>query len=203
VIEDGFWIGKYELTMRENPRNKNPRIANGKKNHPLTGVHWDDGKNMLIRNLTQAEQEAGRLPADWQYSLPTPEQWEYAARAGGTGEWHFGDAVDALPRYANFSDKAHWDSGDLFGNSAHRTLDDGFAGFAPVGSFAPNAWGLHDVHGNIGEWLINHELRGGSYISPPANTRLAYQVRYSSRDNQVYTGYRVVIQKTPPEKPKP
>ena len=197
VIKEGFWIGKYEHTRGQKLRNLSNKMIGDHKNHPVNQLHWDDGSRMVINTLSTEERKAGRLPADWQYSLPTEEQWEYAARAGTGTRFYFGDDLDLLPQHANFADKSSYDSGDIYSNHAHRTLDDGFARLAPVGSFRPNPWGLHDVYGNVTEWCIDHGARGGSWVSLAENCRSAYRDSYSSRNEQNYLGYRFVIQKTP------
>jgi formylglycine-generating enzyme required for sulfatase activity len=154
---------------------------------------------MISRTLTEDERKAGRLPEDWQYDLPSEEQWEYATRAGTSTRFYFGDDLNQLPQHGNFADKIFYDTKDTFSNHAHRTLDDGFAKLAPVGSFKPNPWGLHDVYGNIYEWCRDNGARGGSWITIPENCRSAYRDHYSSRDNQIYLGYRIVIQPNVPD----
>ena len=198
-IEQGFWIGKYELTDSQSLRNRDRRSIATQKNHPVNMLHWDDGSRMFTRTLTEGQRKLGYLPAGWQYHLPGEQQWEYAARAGTTTRFYFGDDLDALPEHANFADKSYYDSGDIYSNAAHRRLDDGFVKLAPVGAFKPNPWGLHDIYGNVTEWCRDLGARGGSWASVAENCRSAYRDRYSSRNQQDYLGYRVVIQPNVPE----
>ena len=194
TIKDGFWIGKYEITKTQNVRKRGRLGEDEFKNDPLINMHWDDGRRMILNTLTEQEREAGRLPEGWQYDLPSEEQWEYATRAGTTTCFYFGESLEELPKHGNFADKSFYDSGDIFSNHAHRILDDGFAKLAPVGQFTANPWGLHDVYGNVYEWCRDKGARGGSWITRPENCRSAYRDHYSSRDNQIYLGYRIVIQ---------
>lgn len=198
VIEEGFWISKYELTRSESLRGHSNRSIATHKNHPLTMMNHDDIKRMTTKTMTEAAQQHAGLPADWQYSLPTEAQWEYAARAGSTTAYCFGDDVSKLPDYANFADKTFYDTKSVFSLRAHRTLDDGVAKLARVGQYKPNAWGLYDVHGNVAEWCINGAIRGGSWTSTAATCRLAYRHHFTSRNEQNFIGYRVVIQKKRP-----
>ena len=202
VIKEGFWIGKYELTDSQLLRNRSLRSIATQKNHPVNMLHWDDGSRMVVRTLTEQQRKAGHLPEGWQYHLPSEDQWEYAARAGTTTRFYFGENLEELPKHANFADKSYYDSGDIYSNSAHRTLDDGFVKLAPVGSFKANPWGLHDVYGNVVEWCRDQAARGGGWVSLGDNCRSAYRDRYSSRDEQTYLGYRIVIQPNVPEPAK-
>jgi formylglycine-generating enzyme required for sulfatase activity len=93
--------------------------------HPAT-VSWEDAQE-FIRRLN--EREGGEL-----YQLPTEAQWEYAARAGTTTKYSFGDDDADLDTYA-------WFGGDFATGSHH-----------PVGQKQPNGWGLYDMHGNVWEW---------------------------------------------------
>lgn len=194
TIKEGFWIGKYELTWTQNIRRRGQIPVGRNKNEPIGDLHWDDGRRMIYKTLTEEERKAGRLPDSWEYDLPTEDQWEYAARAGTSTRYYFGNDLTALPLHGNFADKSFYDSGDIFSNHAHRSLEDGFAKAARVGSFQANPWGLHDVYGNVYEWCRDYGARGGSWLTLATNCRSAYRDRYSSRDDQPYLGYRIVIQ---------
>ncbi len=200
MIPRGFWISKYELTVTENPRSRHNKATGSHKNHPLTMVNHDDAKQMTLKILTEEGHQHAALPGDWQYSLPTEEQWEYAARAGTKTQYSFGDDPQLLPEYGNFGDKSYYESLDVFSNSAHRTLDDGSVRQASVGRYNPNPWGLHDVHGNVAEWCLDGAIRGGGWVSSPENCRSAYRDHFSSRNEQEFIGYRIVIQTCPPSK---
>lgn len=203
IIKHGFWLSKYELARGQEVSKRGPgnRTIARNKLDPMTMINHDDAKSMT-RNFTTSEQKAGRLPSDWQYSLPTEDQWEYAARAGTTSRFYFGDDINQLPLHANFADKSFYDSGDIFSNSAHRTLNDGAIKLARIGSYQPNPWGFHDMYGNVAEWCINLAIRGGSWVSVPENCRSAYRDSFSSRNEQNFIGYRLVIQKRPSDKQK-
>jgi formylglycine-generating enzyme required for sulfatase activity len=195
VIEDGFWIGKYELTLSQNLRSHPRSTIATHKNHPLTMINHDDARSMTTRTLSENERKAGRLPKDWEYSLPSEDQWEYAARAGTQTRFYFGNDLRQLPRHANFGDKSYYDSKVVYSNAAHRSLDDGNVRLAIVGSYQSNPWGLYDVYGNVAEWCINNAIRGGSWVSVAENCRSSYRDSFSSRNEQNFIGYRLVIQR--------
>jgi len=160
--QPGFWIGKYEARKSQFP--SKPSLTH--RNHPAHSLKQRD-LNELLTTLTDTEHKAGRLPQDWEYALPSPKQWEYAARAGTEGEPYFSEEANPA-RHANFADLSLFETGDDLYEYADSSPEsnDGFAGLAPVGSFAPNPWGLHDVFGNVWEQTSTGELRGGSWVSP-------------------------------------
>jgi formylglycine-generating enzyme required for sulfatase activity len=136
---------------------RNPGFAQG-DDHPVVNVSWNDAQ-ALAAWLSKTE---GR-----RYRLPTEAEWEYACRAGTRTRYSTGDGPATLLRGANVFDTrsaAHWPRWRAMALAG----DDGFAFTAPVGSFAPNAWGLYDMHGNAWEWVA--DWHGDEYYArSPAN----------------------------------
>ena len=120
-LTKAFWLGRTEVTQRQwkEVMGTNPSKIKG-DDLPVESVPWGEAM-AFCRKLTQREQAAGRLPAGYVYTLPTEAQWEYACRAGTTGD------------YAGNLDEMGWYSKSS-GNKTH-----------PVGLKQANAWGLHDM----------------------------------------------------------
>ena len=93
--------------------------------HPIIGISWQQAQSYV--------QWLSRITGK-NYYLPSETQWEYAARAGSTSRWSFGDTAAQAGQYAWFEDNS--------GAALH-----------PVGGLRPNAWGLHDMHGSVWEWV--------------------------------------------------
>jgi len=138
TLSRGFWIERYEVTQWEYTSliDTNPAffIFPGDTNRPVEQVSWFDAATYCAR-LTAQERAAGRVPAGYAYRLPTEAEWEYAARAGTTTAFSFGDdpTYTLLPDYA-------WFKGDSNTNSHD------------VGTKKPNPWGINDMAGNVWEW---------------------------------------------------
>ena len=137
------------------------------------------------------------------YRLPSEAEWEYAARAGSETKYSWGNEIGR--NRANCRDcGSRWD----------------FEQTAPVGSFAPNRWGLHDMHGNVYEWVQDcwndsyggaptdgsawqqgncsqRVLRGGSWGFDPRSLRSADRVRLSATSRNYLNGFRVARTITP------
>ena len=121
---------------------RNPGFVQG-DNHPVLNVTWNDAV-ALAKWLSEKE--------GVKYRLPTEAEWEYACRAGTRTRYTSGDNPESLLTVANVFDsdaKEYWLRWAQFALSGH----DSFAFTSPVGSFAPNAWGLYDMHGNVWEWV--------------------------------------------------
>ena len=121
---------------------RNPGFAQG-EDHPVVNVTWFDAVAMAAW-LSKTE---GR-----RYRLPTEAEWEFAARAGTRTRYHSGDDPQSLLKAANIFDADSAKNWPQWRNMALKGRD-GYAFTAPVGSFAPNAWGLYDMHGNAWEWV--------------------------------------------------
>lgn len=130
----------------------NPGFAQG-DDHPVVNITWNDAQ-ALARWLTRTEGH--------RYRLPTEAEWEYACRAGTRTRYPHGDAPRGLLRTANTFDQEaapfwpRWRQHALPGS-------DGYAFTAPVGSYAPNAFGLHDMLGNAWEWVS--DWHGDTYYA--------------------------------------
>jgi len=134
TITRDYWIGKYEVTQGEFAAvtARNPSHFTGDSNRPVEKITFFDASNYCA-TVTLRERKAGRLPASYEYRLPTEAEWEYACRAGSTNLFGFGDDASVSDQYA-------W------------TAENCDATTHPVGLKRPNAWGLYDTHGNVWEW---------------------------------------------------
>ncbi|MGB0409775.1 MAG: SUMF1/EgtB/PvdO family nonheme iron enzyme [Opitutales bacterium] len=160
TFTQGYWAGVYEVSQTEfrEIMARNPSEYVG-ANHPVDSVRWQDA-NDFCKRLTETERSAGRLPPGYVYRLPTEAEWEYAARAGTSTPFHFGEAADATMGNFRGIYPRDWEEGK--GLSATY-------GSVAVGSYAPNAYGIFDMHGNVSEWTVdafNGRLPGGQLTDP-------------------------------------
>lgn len=194
TIKRPFYIGKFEVTqaqwkavMGSNPAVfQGSAVAGDADRHPVENVTWAEAQAFL-RKLNQLEK--GRV-----YRLPTEFEWEYAARAGATGDIAWADIRQAAKL--------------------------GTTTTQPVGQSKPNAWGLYDTLGNVWEWVQDvyneklfadpvpprsgkqHVLKGASFVGDVKNA--TYLTHAAGPGNGWDVGFRVVLEvNEPARKPRP
>lgn len=128
-------------------------------NHPVVCVSWND---------TQAYIEWLNRETGHRYRLPSEAEWEYAARAGSTSKYHFGNSKSLLCTYGNVGDQTLTDSLSRW-TSTTASCNDGYTYTAPVGRYLPNDAGLKDMIGNVWEWT--EDCRNDSYNGAPGTGR--------------------------------
>jgi|UPI0004B14494 formylglycine-generating enzyme required for sulfatase activity len=189
-----------------------------------SGVAWhsdylgrpaDDGLPVVHVSARDAQAYVEWLSAQTgkRYRLPSEAEFEYALRAGTSGPWPWGDGPPP-PRVANTTGALDRSPAGRSWANAFEGYGDGFWGPAPVGSMEPNAWGLHDLAGNVSEWVADcwhdgyrraptdgsawvnpgcrdHVIRGGSWASSPAQTRAAWRAPANVDTTNARLGFRV------------
>jgi formylglycine-generating enzyme required for sulfatase activity len=139
TLTHGFWMGQREVTQGEYLAvvGSNPSQFTGDLNRPVESVSWFDATNYCAL-LTAQHLAAGLIPLGCRYRLPTEAEWEYAARAGTSTRFSYGDD----PSAASLTNHAWYAA-----NSGALTH--------PVGQRTPNPWGLYDMAGNVWEWCLD------------------------------------------------
>jgi formylglycine-generating enzyme required for sulfatase activity len=211
-----FYIGVTEVTNGQF-RKFRPRHASGHvekqtldlNTHPVSKVTWEDAAafcNWLSEQegLPPAYEKRDetlvlRQPVTNGYRLPTEAEWEYASRYAGPGKQTRYAWGDALPVPENVGNIAGTETGDWL-PARFEDYRDEFQVVAPVGQFPPNALGLHDMTGNVSEWVNDFYLSfvaGGALVDPlgPAagnrhtirgsswRSALSSELRYAWRDS--------------------
>jgi len=232
-IDRSFWMGRLEVTNEQYRRfdaSHDSRLEHGDFLHfsgrergytlreprqPVVRVSWDQALE-FCRWLSQ---ETGET-----FTLPTEAEWEYACRAGTATSLSFGEVDSDFSRFANLAD-ASFQKVDLFDwglplgaipeiRPAVARFDDGARVSSVAGEREPNAWGLHDMHGNVAEWTFSHEaaypfrssdrcqqesgagrrvVRGGSWYDRPRYATSSYRGGYHRYQRVFDVGFRVVV----------
>lgn len=178
-------VSKYELTQAQWARaqGRNPsfyRAENYSKSwnaagddisllHPVESVSWDQSVQALKRLGLR---------------LPSEDEWEYAARGGKDTPWSCGAKLEDLQGHANLADRFGKKFNEEWGTDFEPSIDDHNAIHAEVGSYAPNPFGLFDVHGNVWEWCNSGSrssfeiVRGGSYDDPARDARVTVRLNF-------------------------
>ena len=202
-IPQPFALSKYEVTFVDwdacisagGCNGYRPKDRGwGRGSRPVINVSWQDAKSYAAWLSNQTGEN---------YRLPSESEWEYAARAGTITKYYWGNQIGHNRANCNGCD-SRWDD---------RT--------APVGAFAPNPFGLHDMHGNVWEWVEDcwndsyygapivsepwtsgncamRIVRGGAWIFGSERLRSAYRGEVSSSSRGINVlGFRVVRKLTP------
>jgi formylglycine-generating enzyme required for sulfatase activity len=172
----------------------NPSTFQGNPQRPVETVSWNSAMAYCAA-LTATEAAAGRIPAGYQYRLPTEAEWEFVCRAGTTTEWNTGASL--VCAQANFNGC-------------------GLVEHTVVGSYAANPWGLFDTHGNVWEWCLDSSdlsfnypasavsdpyvssgsfrvYRGGGYGNAVSSCRSAFRFYTNPGTASLSVGFRVVL----------
>ena len=216
TLTRGFWAGKYEVTQGDwkrvvgkLPGELTAELPEG-EDYPVGNVNFAEAE-AFCRKLTEMARKSGELPEGWEFRLPTEAQWEYACRAGTTTATAFGDELGRTQ--ANFRGKPYngaADEGPSLGKADR------------VGRYPPNAWGLHDMHGNTFGWCrdwyhaklpggVDPDLhdarstaqlnrtgdasrvrRGGAWTDDGWPCRSAFRLRFEPQRRYDHIGFRVV-----------
>ncbi|MBF0342327.1 MAG: formylglycine-generating enzyme family protein [Magnetococcales bacterium] len=148
IIGQGFYLGKYEVTQAQwqavmgSNRSEFPG-----RDLPVENVSWEDVQEFI--------QKLNRLEKTDLYRLPTEAEWEYAARAGTETVRYWGNGMEEMERYAWFG----YDQGNAY-RQTH-----------PVGQLQPNGWGLHDMLGNVWEWVADWHGERYYQVSPEVDPK--------------------------------
>lgn len=186
-IKKPYYIGKYEVTQGEwrKVMGSNPSVFQGNKvsddadKHPVDNVTWQDTQAFLKKLNAMEKSKLNRLPTEF--------EWEYAGRAGGSGQVPWGDIRAQAWEQQGNSNKA----------STHL-----------VGTKQPNAWGLYDMLGNVWEWVRDyynnkifadpappksgsvHVLKGGGFLGDVKN--VIYATHAGGPADGYDVGFRIV-----------
>ena len=151
VISQPFAVSKYEVTFEDYDRFTYPNEVNdqglGRGPRPVINVSWNDAQEYVAWLSDQTGHN---------YRLLSEAEWEYAARAGSLTAHGWGNGIGRNTIRCDASESVP-------------TCGDHWAQVAPVGSFAANRFGLHDMHGNAWEWV--EDCWNGSFAGAPTNGR--------------------------------
>ena len=191
-----------------------------------SGVDWRSGYDgrpaaqhdpVLHVSVRDAEAYAAWLSEQTgrHYRLPSEAEFEYALRAGGSGRYPWGNAEVPPQGSGNFAGGEDVSPSGRRWNNAFSGFGDGYWGPAPAGRFQANAWGLHDLAGNVSEWVADcwhasyrrapaggtawfnpgcrqRVIRGGVWSGSPAQTRSAWRASMDSDMTNARIGFRLV-----------
>jgi formylglycine-generating enzyme required for sulfatase activity len=234
-IDSPFWMGVCEITNEQygcfDPSHDSHVESRNAYQFGVHGFSVNGPKQPVVRVSWQHAMAFCRWLADKTgepFTLPTEAQWEYACRAGASSAFSYGGVDDDFSPYANLADvklrSFFADPYKLYDPPSKpitkyddwiprdTRFDDGGLVTVPVGSYRPNAWRLHDMHGNVAEWTLTayrpypydasdgregdapfgeKVVRGGSWRDRPKHCRSAFRRHYLPWHGVYNVGFRV------------
>ncbi len=213
-LTEGYWLAETACSQAvwEAVMGGNPSDFKDDPQNPVENVSWDDvaGEGGFLRRLE-------RLLPGLAASLPTEAEWEYACRAGAKEAFSWGrDTI--TPEQANYMPPLAYNKGET-GEWRQKTV--------PVKSFAPNAWGLYQMQGNVWEWCADgprpydgtpqqdprgetgdgkdapRVFRGGSWVDGPRWLHAAYRDSWHRDWCDINLGFRFLLRSTSPGAERP
>lgn len=219
-----FLLGTREVTNRQfarfRPSHDSGYVSQFNKDHvnrgvpvnlpdqPVLRISWNDAMDFCRWLSTRTGLAV---------TLPDEAEWEYAARAGTSTGLPWGDVAADFSKQANLADRrlnelTIRDSPDWIPSVPE--IDDRSVATSPAGRYAPNAWGLHDMHGNAAEWTLSlyepypwqsggrndpaargdRVLRGGSYHDRPHRARSAFRLAFPPWQKVHHAGFRIKVE---------
>jgi formylglycine-generating enzyme required for sulfatase activity len=236
-VERPFWLGKFEVTNEQYSQfdpSHDSRFEHrsswifhaaylgwplNRPRQPVVRVSW----NEAMAFCKWLSHKTGQ-----RVTLPTEAQWEYACRAGASTPLGYGDLDTDFAKHANMADETlrnlaydGWRPRPPDLVPRDRRFNDGALVTTEVGHYLPNAWGVHDLHGNAAEWTRDEYrpyppspqasdrphgddtlrvVRGGSWRDRPKRCRSAFRLGYPAYQKVFNVGFRVVLGDQPEEK---
>ena len=200
-LTEGFWLAETTCSQSvwQSVMGRNPSKFTDDPQNPVEQVSWDEVQGFL----REVERRLPGVKAD----LPTEAEWEYACRAGCETAFSWGDGI--TPDQANYDATNSYADGPT-GEYLKKTV--------PVKSYAPNSWGLYQMHGNVWEWCEDgrrpydgapqvaprgpegdedwRAVRGGSWIDHPHWLRAAFRLVWPRDWGDGSQGFRFSLRST-------
>ncbi len=231
-IKKGFWMSKSEITNEQYralvPHHDSRFIGQYWKDHTTPGYTANKPKQPVIRVSQEGAMEYGHLLSEkmgLNITLPSESEWEWACRGGNESDFWYGNSNTDFSQFENMADKQLSKMAVVGVNPRPMSANDPMRKFwdfllrensvddknmisAEVGQYAPNVWGLYDMHGNVAEWTcsayvpypLGKEMeskefivRGGSWIERPKSSTSSARKAFLPWQKPYHVGFRLII----------